>query len=59
MLTAPLAAKPPIAGAGHRVLWDRRDGVGLIVVTGQQEVVDLLAVETGEAEIEVRLVELL
>src|ERR1019366_4259489 len=59
MLTTPIATEPKVARARHRVVWDWRDGIGSIVVGGEQEVIDFFRVETGEAEIELRRGELL
>src|ERR1035437_8118739 len=59
MLTTSIAAEPQVARTRYRIVGDRRDGVGGIIVGGEQKVIDFLGVETGEAEIEVRLGEFL
>jgi len=59
MLTAPIATEPQVAWAGHWVVRDRRDGVGGIIVSRQQQAIDFLQVETGQRQIELRRTEFL
>ena len=56
---AMLAAQPQIASPRHRVRGKRRSLLWLSLVWEQQQIVDLLGVEAGEREVEVRLVQFL
>ncbi len=54
------AEDPQVAEPGHRVLRERRRGIGCVVrIRYEQQVVDLRRIKPGERKVEFRLVEFL